>query len=167
MFFVIKPFLKFVGTQDSMILTLFKSSFIRAKLHLFFSQLYVLYTKVPLFLFVCKVPTMIMNQELFKIVIDIGFSFVLFVIIFAGKFSLKPTMKMFLSFKFSKCLLFPIPFTFAFATSFFPQRIILKALTDSAKQSGQSQSIGGVFAVYSQFSGLGSAIPSMLTTSLI
>ncbi|KAK8881244.1 hypothetical protein M9Y10_003978 [Tritrichomonas musculus] len=194
MFFVIKPFLKFVGTPDYMIEPAFKYNFVLLCFSLFSNLLSseqsfiysigrpilsaiicVVYKGIqclaldPLFLFLCKVPTMIM--KLSKIVIDIGFSIALFVTIFAGKFSLKPTMKMFLSFKFSKetlkSLLFPIPFTFAFATSLFPPMIILKALTDSAKQSGQSQSIGGAFAVYSQLNGLGSAIPSMLTTSLM
>lgn len=45
--------------------------------------------------------------------------------------------------------------------------IILKSLTDSAKQTDQSQAIGGVFAVFSQLNGLNAAIPSMLTTSFM
>lgn len=194
MFFVIKPFLKFVGTPDYMINRAFRYNFILLCFSLFSNLLSseqsfvysigrpilsavicIIYKSIqclifdPLFLFVFKVPATLM--KLSKIVIDISFSISLFIYIYGGKFSLKPKIKTLFSFTFSKetlkSLLFPIPFTFAFVASLFPPMIILKELTESAKLSGQSQSIGGVFAVFSQLDGLGSAIPSMVTTSFM
>lgn len=194
MFFVLKPMLKFVGTPDYMMepawkynlflmgfsffANLFTSeqSFILSIGRPIISAIIGVSLKVlqclildPFFLFVFKVPTMLM--KLSKVVAEILFSIALFIVIFTGKFSLKPTIKKLLSCSFSKetfkSLLFPLPFAFAFITSLFPPMVILKALTDSAKQTGESQAIGGVFAVFSQLNGLLSAIPSMLTTSFM
>lgn len=194
MYFVIKPFLKFVGTPDYMMEPTWQYNLFLLAFSLFsnlFSaeQSFILsigrpilaaitctIAKVlqglildPFFLFLCKVPTLLM--KLSKVVTEVIFSILLFILIFRGKFSLKPSIRTFLSCKFShetfKSLLYPIPFTFAFVTSLFPPMIILKAITDSAKQTGQSQAIGAVFAVFTQLINLNSAIPSMLTTSFM
>lgn len=194
MFFVLKPMLKFVGTPDYMIEPAWKYNFFLMCFSLFtnlvsteqsfilsigrpiLAAIVCISSKVlhslildPLFLFAFKVPTMLM--KLSKVISEIIFSIALFIVIFRGKFSLKPTIKLLFSCKFSKesfkSLLYPIPFTFAFITSLFPPMIILKALTDSAEQTGESKAIGAVFAVFSQLYGLNSAIPSMLTTSFM
>ena len=194
MYFVLNPFLKFVGTPDYMIDPAWKYNLFLMCFSIFSNilsseQSFILSIGRPIlcaiicvsykilqclildpfFLFVFKVPTMLM--KLSKVVTEILFSIALFVVIFKGKFSLKPTIQSFLSFKFSretfKSLLFPIPFTFAFVASLFPPMVILKALTDCAKQTGDSQAIGAVFAVFTQISGLNAAIPSMLTTSFM
>lgn len=194
MYFILKPLLKFVGTPDYIIDPAWKYNFFLMCFSVFtnlftteqsfigsigrpiLSAIIVVASKVlqclildPFFLFVFKVPTMLM--KLSKVVTEILFSIALFVVIFRGKFSIKPLIKKFLSCNFNKetfkSLLYPLPFTFSFVTSLFPPMIILKSLTDSAKQTDQSQAIGGVFAVFSQLNGLNAAIPSMLTTSFM
>lgn len=194
MYFIIKPFLKFVGTPDYMIQPAWKYNLILMCFSLFTnlltteqsfiasigrpilgaligiaSKIFQCLILDPLFLFAFKVPTMLM--KLSKIVMEILFSISIFVVIFKGKFSIKPKIKQFFSLKFCKetlrSLPFPLPFTIAFVTSFIPPMIILKALTDIAKETEDSQSIGGVFAVFTQLSGLNAAIPSMLTTSFM
>lgn len=118
MYFILKPLLKFVGTPDYIVDSAWKYNFFLMCFSVFTNlftteqsfiasigrpilcAIIVVASKVlqclildPFFLFVFKVPTMLM--KLSKVVTEILFSIALFVVIFKGKFSIKPQIKKF------------------------------------------------------------------------
>ena len=120
----------------------------------------------PLFLFVIKVPLgMIRSPMVFSQIIVC--SYFLFSI-FKGKYTIKPTLKMFCK-PFTKHILpalpYGIPTMFRFLCIALPPMIILRILTSALPE--KSVPIGAVFGVLNRMSTYSGAIPALFTYALL
>lgn len=191
--FIVKPFLHFVGTPSNIMNTAFKFNLFQLIFNPF-SNLYtmeccflqsignsillgivVVISKIvqsviltPFFLFVCKVDTIYM--KLSTVVVDFLFSTLFFIFVFIGKFSLKPTFRMFFTFKISKdtinSLLYPLPYMFLFIGNCVSPMVVLKCLT-SNNNADVNQEIGGVYAVFNQIFSINQALISAIVLAFM
>lgn len=109
-------------------------------------------------------------MKLSTIVVDSGFSILMFVLVFVGKFSLKPTFRMLFTFRLSKdtidSLLYPLPYMVLYIGNCLAPMIILKCLTNK-NEADVKQAIGGVFAVFNQIYSINQALPSSIVLSFL
>lgn len=189
--FVVKPFLKFLGTPDYMLNESFKylipflvclpltnlntigqyylqsigSSYLMfvIKVINYVLQLGVL---SPLFLFGIKVSTTFMKLGSILAGIIVGFG--LLFMIYRGKFSLKPNFKDIID-KFcpelNTSLLYAAPLILSFFVFILPPILILQTMTSTDQE--HSKEIGGVFAVFTQIATVNQAIPGAFGQSFL
>lgn len=189
--FIMKPFLRFLGTPDYMLSETFRflipiyfvipiTSIVYLEQYFLQSigssiksglvkvSVYVLQLLVfsPLFLFLFKVPTTFM--KLGNIVANIIVAFSMMFMMYRGKFSLKLNFKDICD-KFNpeikKALLSASPLLLMYLVYSLPQILILQTLTSTAPQ--YAQQIGGVFAVYTKLVAITQEIPGALTQSFL
>lgn len=194
LYFIIKPILIFVGTPDEMMTKAFNYNFFML-LFVPFSNLFVsvqsyfqsigkvifmaiivtlssvvqTFILSPFILFICKASTTLM--KLSKAIVDIIFSFLLLGLIYSGKFSLKPSIKQFFSFKFSKSiwksLLYPLPIVFGFLGAIIPPMLVLSCLTSQNQDPAIRNAIGTVFAVFTELYSVCHALPSAIAVGFL
>ena len=188
--FVIKPFLRFVGTPDYMLNSAFKYNIISLAfmpfssiftLSIYYLQSignsilsglvklfgYILLLILSaIFLFGFKVPTIFMKMGS-NISMFLG-CFVMLYLIFKGKFSLKPNCSyIFEHFctETPKALLSALPLILAFAAFFIPPTLILQTLTSNDPE--HSEQISAAFAIFTQFNTFNQAIPGAFVQGFI
>lgn len=188
---IIKPLLRFLGTPDYMLDPTFKflmpiyaavpitslvfiaQYFLQSIGNSILSGLvkvsvYILQLTIfsPLFLFGLKVSTTFM--KLGNVVSNIIVAFVMMLLMYRGKFSLKLNFKDIFSKidpEISKAVISALPLLLSYFVYSLPQILILQTLTSEAKN--YAKEIGGVFAVYTRLAAIVAEFPAAFTQSFL
>lgn len=189
--FAIKPFLKFVGCPSNMIdptyhfimpvlifspiITLFNCSI--SFLQTIGNSSLAAIIKViacflqcgifsPVLLFIFKIPTSLIKLSMCLSTLIL--CAIMFVLMFIGKFSLKPDIKLFIG-RFCKetgsSLLLAAPMILQFLCFALPPTLVLQCLTSVAPE--YSKEIGGVFAVFTKIFLLATSVPGAIASGYL
>lgn len=194
LYFLIKPFLRFVGTPEDIMEENYKFNlfllffipfnnlfslsfcFLQSIGNSILLAIIVITSKIiqsavlsPFFLFVCNVSTTYM--KLSNCVVETIFSLLIILFVFIGRFSLKPKFSFLCTLKVSKdtlkSLVYPLPYILLFIGNCFAPMIILKCLTSNNNLENINQAIGGVFAVFNQINSINQALPSSIVVAFL